>query len=506
MATSPDASQRRDIFISHASEDKDAIARPLADELIRRGLSVWFDEYELVLGDSLRVEIDDGLAESTIGVVILSHHFFGKPWPKRELDGLHARLTGGEKNVIVPVWHELTERDLREYSPMLAGLLAGKSADGVQSLADAIERVLTRCRPPDRPGPTRRVSPDQQGLISHVSPDQRRTRRRRRAQFAESMAAAQPGPDKTVTITTPVPDAVREEHAKALAGRATASLAEHGGECLVTIIGGGRLIMELSRRGDGVITLRSSLLSPQQRVLTPAAEVLLLELTVSALSQLPARDLDKVEIRSAPTEASSALPPRLLASVQQAKMTDAIAAALRQGSDSRAISFRGDRGSMHLTKTVDTVNMSISSPHEPLQVSSIALGDTELVEQFLAGLTDISSREAFGDGRVEDSFPLSDTPSYSKLRVLTEQLIATGGRFALWQEHPVERAVLAAHISRDGALVLECPGNVPSVQRFELARMAAFVETLWNAVARLVDSYDDLLEVRASWLITEPLA
>ena len=52
MVTTANVSTQRDVFISHASEDKDEIARPLADELIRRGLKVWFDEYELVLGDS----------------------------------------------------------------------------------------------------------------------------------------------------------------------------------------------------------------------------------------------------------------------------------------------------------------------------------------------------------------------------------------------------------------------------------------------------------------------
>jgi hypothetical protein len=134
----------RDVFISHASEDKDAIARPLADELLTRGWSVWFDEYELVLGDSLRRKIDSGLARSRVGVVVLSHAFFEKEWPQRELDGLTARLMAGENNVIVPIWHELTADDLLAYSPPLADLLAGKSSDGPVALATEVERVLAR--------------------------------------------------------------------------------------------------------------------------------------------------------------------------------------------------------------------------------------------------------------------------------------------------------------------------------------------------------------------------
>jgi TIR domain len=65
-----------DLFISYASEDKEEIARPLAKELARSGLAVWFDEFELKLGDSLLKSIDKGLSRSRYGVVILSHAFF----------------------------------------------------------------------------------------------------------------------------------------------------------------------------------------------------------------------------------------------------------------------------------------------------------------------------------------------------------------------------------------------------------------------------------------------
>ena len=53
-----------DLFISHTSEEKESVARPLAEELRKRGLSVWYDEFTLYLGDSLRKKIDEGLAHS----------------------------------------------------------------------------------------------------------------------------------------------------------------------------------------------------------------------------------------------------------------------------------------------------------------------------------------------------------------------------------------------------------------------------------------------------------
>ena len=80
-------SDRRDVFISHAHEDKADVARPLTEALTERGLSVWLDEHELRIGDSLLRKIDEGLASSTFGVVVLSPDFFDKRWPRREWMG-----------------------------------------------------------------------------------------------------------------------------------------------------------------------------------------------------------------------------------------------------------------------------------------------------------------------------------------------------------------------------------------------------------------------------------
>src|SRR5690606_41724243 len=64
--------REHDVFISHASEDKDEIVRPLAIALRNAGLSVWYDEFELKIGDSLRQKIDKGLSKSRFGIVVLS--------------------------------------------------------------------------------------------------------------------------------------------------------------------------------------------------------------------------------------------------------------------------------------------------------------------------------------------------------------------------------------------------------------------------------------------------
>ena len=130
-----------DAFISHASEDKDSFVRPLANALEAEGLSVWFDEFSLTVGDSLRRSIDRGLASSRFGIVVLSSHFMTKEWPQKELDGLSAREVGGAK-VILPVWLDLTADQVRAYSPTLADRKAAVSADGLtQVVADLVSAM-----------------------------------------------------------------------------------------------------------------------------------------------------------------------------------------------------------------------------------------------------------------------------------------------------------------------------------------------------------------------------
>jgi hypothetical protein len=112
-----------DVFISHAGEDKEAIARPIAILLKKLGVNVWFDEDVLTIGDSLSRVIDTGLAFSRYGIVILSPAFLRKDWTEFELRGLTAKEIGRDK-VILPIWHDIKSEDLLKYSPTLADKIA----------------------------------------------------------------------------------------------------------------------------------------------------------------------------------------------------------------------------------------------------------------------------------------------------------------------------------------------------------------------------------------------
>jgi putative nucleotidyltransferase with HDIG domain len=131
-----------DVFISHASEDKDGIARPLAEALRQKGLRVWYDEFSLKVGDRLRRKIDHGLADSRFGVVILSAHFFSKTWPREELDGLATREVDDTK-VILPVWHEVGLAEVRRHSPRLADRIAVRTQEGLPNVVDKLLEVIS---------------------------------------------------------------------------------------------------------------------------------------------------------------------------------------------------------------------------------------------------------------------------------------------------------------------------------------------------------------------------
>jgi Domain of unknown function (DUF1883)/TIR domain len=131
-----------DVFISHATEDKDAIVRPLAHALRAAGLTVWYDEFELRIGDSLRRRIDEGIARSRFGIVVLSNAFFAKGWPQYELDGLVTMAVSG-RQVMLPLWHNVSKDEVLAQSPSLADKVALRTSDhSIDEIATEVAGVV----------------------------------------------------------------------------------------------------------------------------------------------------------------------------------------------------------------------------------------------------------------------------------------------------------------------------------------------------------------------------
>jgi len=132
-----------DVFISHSSLDKETVARPLAEALKQRDISVWLDEEQLQIGDSIRRGIDNALQRSRFGVVILSPAYLESEWTRKELDAFFSKEKQHHKTIL-PIFHGLELADIEHFSPMLSDKIALTTDDNIETLADKIQhRVQT---------------------------------------------------------------------------------------------------------------------------------------------------------------------------------------------------------------------------------------------------------------------------------------------------------------------------------------------------------------------------
>lgn len=118
-----------DVFVSHAWEDKADFVDEFVQELKNAGLRVWYDTSQIKWGDSLRKRIDEGLKHSKFGVIVLSPSYIadGKYWTKAELDGLF-QLESVNGKTLLPIWHNLTKKQVMKFSPIIASKMAMTTA------------------------------------------------------------------------------------------------------------------------------------------------------------------------------------------------------------------------------------------------------------------------------------------------------------------------------------------------------------------------------------------
>lgn len=130
-------------FISHDSKDKDSLVRELAREMSVLMCPVWYDEYSLKVGDSLRANIERGLKETKKCVVVLSPNFLSNEgWGKAEFDSIFTREIIEKNNVILPVWHKVGVQDVYQYCPRLADKVGLSSSLGVKELARRLSNAV----------------------------------------------------------------------------------------------------------------------------------------------------------------------------------------------------------------------------------------------------------------------------------------------------------------------------------------------------------------------------
>jgi len=131
-----------DVFISHASEDKIPFVDTLVEELLQRGVKVWYDRHVLTWGRSIRQNIDAGLRQSKFAIIVLSEHYIQKYWTQKEFNALFS-LGSQLGDFLLPIWHNITPERAMEFSPMLSDSFALKSSDlSVAQISDMFVEKL----------------------------------------------------------------------------------------------------------------------------------------------------------------------------------------------------------------------------------------------------------------------------------------------------------------------------------------------------------------------------
>lgn len=133
-------------FISHDSRDKESIARPLAVELSKQLMQpVWFDEFSLNVGDNLRESIERGIKECKKCVLILTPNFLtNSGWTKNEFDSIFTREIIERTNVVLPIWADVSAKDIYDYSPALANKVGVQWNEGVETVAQKLKKAILK--------------------------------------------------------------------------------------------------------------------------------------------------------------------------------------------------------------------------------------------------------------------------------------------------------------------------------------------------------------------------
>lgn len=129
-----------DLFISHAKEDRDSFVLPLVVRLEEVGYRVWFDEFEITVGDNIFDKIHYGLSNSQYGIVVLSPFFLGKTWTNYELHGLLIRHI--TQKTILPIWLNITLDEIKNKYPPLASVAAIVATTDLSLIVTQLSKVV----------------------------------------------------------------------------------------------------------------------------------------------------------------------------------------------------------------------------------------------------------------------------------------------------------------------------------------------------------------------------
>jgi hypothetical protein len=147
---------QREVFVSYSSKDR-RFAERLAGDLVGYGVRVWWDQWEMQVGDSLIAKIQEGIQASSWLTVVLSPASVASNWVKRELASALADEISTDRVRVLPLL--LADCEL---PPFLRDKLY---ADFRVSYEAGLEVLLRRLSPPLQPEIQKALLSDNEGKV-----------------------------------------------------------------------------------------------------------------------------------------------------------------------------------------------------------------------------------------------------------------------------------------------------------------------------------------------------
>ncbi len=133
------------VFVSHSSDDKIEYVDDLVREMKQLGISVFYDTDVISWGDNLKEQIDKGLENCELAVIVISKNYFGKEWTEYEIQSLFNRQSKEKKKLILPILYNISKEEFNNHYPLLKNIVF-KHAKSLskQKLAEEVKKELLK--------------------------------------------------------------------------------------------------------------------------------------------------------------------------------------------------------------------------------------------------------------------------------------------------------------------------------------------------------------------------
>ena len=159
----PSIAAQPKVFLSWGLEDR-ALAEPIANALMDKGVKTWWSEWCINAGDSLRQKIDEGLNDCTHFVVLLTPQSIKKPWVNQEIDAGFALMLSQRKVKFIALRHGL---QVGELPPLMQGMLSPEISDPKHDLTALVNEIYGVSKKPPLGPPPHAVKVAQQSATGY---------------------------------------------------------------------------------------------------------------------------------------------------------------------------------------------------------------------------------------------------------------------------------------------------------------------------------------------------